>query len=127
MSQAWPAISRDGLIVTGGYAIALGLMSVVGSMTAQPDLSRLLIAGGVGLIMAGTALVARVGRRFATAMITGLSGGAFALVLADITSMPIDAPDRYESLRYVVVLAAILIALITFEDGFRSSKSPRVD
>jgi hypothetical protein len=101
----------------------LGLLSVVGSMTAQFDLSRLLVAGGVALITAGTALVVRVGRRFATSVITGISGGAFALVLADITSMPIDAPDRYASLRYVMVLAAILIALITFEDGFRSSKS----
>ena len=60
----------------------------------------------------------RMGERFAVTVLTGLTGGVFALVLADMTLISIDAPERYSALRFVVT-RPILIAMLAFKDGFR--------
>jgi len=123
----WPVIARDGLIVTGGSCLSLGALAMVATwVTIDPDIARSLVAGAVGLTVAGGAMVLRVGQRFVTAVLSGLTGGAFAIVLADLTSTPIDAPGRYSALRWVVLLAMTVIGLVGFQDGFRRLDSPRM-
>jgi hypothetical protein len=116
----WPQIARDGLIATGGVTVLFGMFGfLVAAVSDDNDLGRLLVAGGVILIVMGSVVAMRIGERFAVTVLTGLTGGVFALVLADMTSVAIDAPGRYFALRFVVVLAAIPIALLAFKDGFR--------
>ena len=125
IEERWPTIARDGLIATGGVCILLGGLALVGSTaTRDPDIARVFVAGGVALAIAGAAATFRVGERFVTGVMTSMTGGSFALVLADMTSTPIDAPDRYSSLRWVILLATTLIGLLVFQDGFRSRAIP---
>jgi predicted lysophospholipase L1 biosynthesis ABC-type transport system permease subunit len=116
----WPVIARDGLIATGGVTVLFGAFAfLAAALSDDDDLAHLLVAGGVILIVVGSVVALRIGERFAVPVLTGLTGGAFALALADMTSISIDAPERYSALRLVVLLAAILIALLAFQDGFR--------
>ncbi len=113
--------------MTGGVTILFGLLAfVVAAVADDDDLAHLLVAGGVILIAVGAVVALRIGQRFAVTVVTGLTGGVFALVLADMTSISIDAPERYSALRFVALLAAILVALLAFQDGFRD-REPRVE
>jgi hypothetical protein len=126
----WPVIARVGLIVTGGVTVLFGMVAfVIAASSVDDDLAHLLVAGGVILIVVGSVIAMRIGERLVVTVLTGMTGGVFALVLADMTSISIDAPGRYSALRLVVMLAGILIALLAFRDGFREREldAPRAD
>jgi len=121
VTARWPAIARDGLILTGGVSMVLGIAAILAaSISADADIAQLFVAGGCALVAVGVLVALRIGERVALAILTGLTGGSFALVLADMTSPCIDAPGRYAALRWVARLAANLIGLLAFQDGFRN-------